>query len=225
MKRLFNYLLLCVASSALAQPITQRPMLQPLITQGATTQPIQQQPIPQQPTEPVNVGAQMSPTALTADEQNFFDSHIEDILQITPTRLNNANLAQVFSVTFYNVKISMPFGTGAMTQQGIVMRQGDHLVSLVMPVTNQSMSQLVDLINPNFKLKTIADAETLQDALNTLYPRQTDLNQNPRSNSAILQNGNQWTIITGSFFGKNTGFMITTSIDGTITSIDYSQGL
>lgn len=211
----FTPLLLCgllsLSSSTLAQSVNQKSHKPKTVTSQSDIQ-------------TKNTMAQQtltSNTNLTPEEQTLFNNHIKDFISLTPTRIVNDKLSLVFSPTFYAVAIKIALKDGSISQNAIFTQVDDKLITLPSPITNESMSELLSLIKPDFTLTTMDDAKKLQEALNILYPVRADV----PSNDSILQNGNTWTLITGKFFDKRKGFIIATGPDGKITSIDYSLNI
>lgn len=158
---------------------------------------------------------------LPADEQAFFDKQISNVIQIQPTRVNDASFLKVFSAPFYKVKITIKQGDGGMqTQDLVVARADDKLVSVDRPGTDGDLPAFAKMLNADFKLKTDDDAKALQDALDAIYPIVMD---NDKKLEAVKHNGNQWTFVRGAFIGnKVLGFIFEVDPSGAVKSVKFS---
>ena len=81
------------------------------------------------------------------------------------------------------------------------------------------MPDFKKLIKPQFKLKSDADAQALQSALDVLFPI---TERDDQAAKTIKHGGNQWTFVRGKFFEKSRGFIVDTSSDGSVTGVKYS---
>lgn len=156
--------------------------------------------------------------SVNPNEQQFFDSHIDQLVKLKPTRIDNPALAKVFSCQFYNVEVTIADSGNKV----LVARQGSELIQVTKPSTTADMPDFEKLINADFRLKTDEDAHTLQDALDVLYPIDTSFDQEDAQAKTIKHTGNEWTFVRGKFFEHFKGFVFTTNDDGAITNVKYS---
>lgn len=163
---------------------------------------------------------------LSSDERAFFDKHISKIVQIEPARLSDPALRRVFKAAFYKVTITLNQGeSGTQTMDLTVARVGDELVDVSMPSTTEDLPKFKQMLNPEFKLRNEKDAQTLQSALDVLYPISTSFGGEDLKAKGIMHSGKQWNFIRGEFFKKHKGFSFTTDASGAISNVKYSLEL
>ena len=151
-------------------------------------------------------------------DQQFFNQHIGDLVTLKPAPLDNPALAKVFSGRFYNVEVVVAGGGTTV----LVARQGSDLVQMTTPSSTAGMPGFLKLLNADFRLKSDEDAHTLQDALDVLYPIDSDFGGEDAQAKTIKHAGNEWTFVRGKFFDHFKGFIFTTNTDGVVTSVQYS---
>ena len=103
----------------------------------------------------------------------------------------------------------------------ILAQIGDTFVEPEGTETNKSMPNLKSIIKNNFRLYSQKDAESLQEALDSIYKISSLSDQNAK---AIIQKGNEWIFVRGAFFRKKKGFIFKVN-KGVITEIQYSLGI
>jgi hypothetical protein len=161
--------------------------------------------------------------SLTADEQAFFNAHAADMFDLQTERLEDPALAAVFASPFYKVTAGTKLGDANGGFDLLVTRVGDTLVGVAHPGTDMDLPDLFKLLNPKFRLRNMADAKLLQQALDIVYPIIMSSDQKLKSNR---RNGKNWTFIRGDFLeGKRLGFVFETDPAGAIKSVKYSLQL
>jgi hypothetical protein len=160
---------------------------------------------------------------LSADEQAFFDKHSSDVVSVTPTKLDQPAFVKVFSTPFYAVKVAIKQPDGDMTNDLVVARVDDKLVSVSRPGSDTDLPDFVKMLNPSFKLKTDADAATMERALDLAYP--IIGSDDDKKSEAVVHTGNQWMFVRGLFFKDKLGFIVQTDGDGTITLVKFALKL
>jgi hypothetical protein len=160
---------------------------------------------------------------LTPDEQAFFDQHTSDFLRFETQRLDAPAMEKVFSTPFYAVKVVIKEGAdGEQRSSLVVARIEDKLVSVSSPSSDGDLPDLQKMLNPEFKLATPADAETLQEALDAVYPIVMDRDKKIRN---FRRAGSQWMFVRGTFFDAKSGYIFETDGKGTITAVKYQLKL
>ena len=164
----------------------------------------------------------LSASDLTPDEQAFFDHHRSDIMRLETQRLDDPAMVKVFSSPFYAVKVVLKLADGEQSSDLVVARIGDNLVSVVRPSTDGDLPDLQKMLNPDFRLRTAADATTLQQALDAAYPI---LMEGDRKTKTFRHAGNTWIFVRGEFFDSKSGYVFETDASGAITSVKYQLKL
>jgi hypothetical protein len=163
---------------------------------------------------------------LSPDERAFFDKNISKIVQIEPSRITDPSLEKVFQASFYKVTITLNQGeSGTQTMDLTVARVGQELMDVSMPSTTEDLPKFKQMLKPDFKLRNEKDAQTLQSALDVLYPISTSFGGEDAKAKAIKHSGKQWNFIRGEFFKKHKGFSFTTDANGGISDVKYSLEL
>lgn len=155
---------------------------------------------------------------LTPDEQAFFAKHTSDLIRLDTQRLADPAFVQVFSSPFYTVKVVLKYADGEQSSDLIVARVGDSLVSVGRPSSDADLPDYLKLLNPDFKLRTDADAKKLQQALDTAYPIISD---SDKKSEAFRHAGHAWTFIRGDFFDSKMGYIFETDAGGAIKSVKF----
>jgi hypothetical protein len=73
------------------------------------------------------------------------------------------------------------------------------------------------MFRPGFTLTNDDVAETLQRALDIVYP----LNGQDKRLETFRHKGNEWTFVRGKFFDSMMGFVLTTDATGAVTGVKY----
>ena len=161
--------------------------------------------------------------AVSAEDQAFIDRHVSEIVKITPTKLNDANVTKVFSAPFFKLDIQILDPDGSSEDNSVIAsRVGDKLLNVSRPGTNMDLPDFAKMINSNFKLATEDDARTLQAAFDVLYPISSPDDQKAEG---FKHAGNEWTFVRGKFFQHELGFVIETDGSGVITGGKFSLQL
>ena len=159
---------------------------------------------------------------LPAEEQAFFDKHISEIVQLEPTKLNDAAFLKVFATPFYSVKVLIKEADSEQTSTLIVARVDGKLVSVGRPSSDADLPDFAKMLNPDFKLKTDADAKLLQQALDAAYPIIGDSDKKAES---FRHAGGQWILVRGVFFDDKLGYIFEVDASGTIKSVKFTLKL
>lgn len=128
---------------------------------------------------------------------------------VIDARLYSAN-------TYYNA------GGGSYTSRPVVVYNGKSFSSLPDTSSPRELPGMLKLIDKNFKITREADAKRFQTALDQLYPV---FGFGPKPPRAIKHQGNRWYFIRGKIFDKFSGFVITTSKDGSISKVAFSMSI
>jgi hypothetical protein len=78
------------------------------------------------------------------------------------------------------------------------------------------------MLHPDFRLRTAADATTLQQALDVAYPIVMDRDKKTKT---FRHAGHQWIFVRGEFFDSKSGYIFETDASGAITSVKYQLKL
>lgn len=161
---------------------------------------------------------------LTPEEQAFLDRNLKQIIVITPTRLSEPAVTKVFAAPIYKVKIQINDQDGGNALTTItVARVGASLVAVSLPSTDTVRPDIHKMLRPDFKLTNAAAAQTLQNALDVVYPMMGG--PDDEKLKAFRHAGNEWHFVRGKFFDNNLGFVMTTNAAGTITAVRFSLKL
>jgi hypothetical protein len=90
------------------------------------------------------------------------------------------------------------------------------------PGSNAELPNVKKLISPKFKLKTDADGQALQSAMDAIDPIQFHGDEKEK---AVRHQGNAWTLIRGTFFKKHKGYVFITNAAGDVRVVRYSLDL
>lgn len=156
--------------------------------------------------------------ALSSDEQSFFDKHLGDVIKVEPRRVTDDAVVKVFASPFYDVKLTIHDGDSTQTQDVIVTRIGDRLVTATRPGSDADLSDFPKTINPNFKLKTDDDAKAVQAALDAISP----IGPGDKAAEKFRHTGNQWVFVRGTFFKDEMAYVLTTDDSGTVTAARFT---
>jgi len=154
-----------------------------------------------------------------ADDQAFFDRQTSKFIKLQPQRLTGDAVGKVFNAILYKVSVVNSDGGSS---NAVVARKGDDIAIVTIPSTTTDMPDLVKLLKSDFTLKSDADAQVFQDALDTLYPIDTTFNKDDLNAKGIRHDGNQWTFVRGKFFDHFKGFIVTTDVGGKVTGVKWT---
>jgi len=153
------------------------------------------------------------------DEKEFVLQHLQNIVRVDPVRLTDPAVTSVFAVPLYRVMVEIGDPNGAARTSVMVGRQGDTLVVVSQPGEDQDRPDILKLLRPQFKLTGAAAAETVQNALDLVYP--IIGSSADEKAKAFRHRGNDWIFVRGKFFDASMGFVLTTDASGTITGVRY----
>lgn len=155
----------------------------------------------------------LSQNTRAADDQKFFEDHLKDLVKLKLQPLDAPAVAKVLSGNVYKVRITI----SQYLIDSVLARVGDKAADLSEPSSNSKMPEFAKVVKPSFKLKTDADAKTLQGVFDSLYPV-----DGADRLDVIRHQGDVWTFIDGKFFDHFKGFVVTTDDKGTITEVKRS---
>ena len=123
----------------------------------------------------------------------------------------------------YNVevRISSPDGSTGI-HKIMVVKQGSAITQFSEPSTNQKCPELQKMISRTFKLKSEADAKTLEAAIDVLDPISDAFGGKDKKAKKIIKNKDGFTLIRGEFFRKLKGYIFKTDNSGAIVDVSYS---
>jgi hypothetical protein len=158
--------------------------------------------------------------ALSPDEQAFLREHLSEVVKVEPDRLADDAVVRVFATPIYRITVVVKEGDGATsTSSAIAARRGNELVAVSRPSTDGDYPEIQRMFRRDFKLTSEAAAETLQKALDVVYPI---LGGSDKAARGFRRDGKQqWTFVRGEFFDKQMGFVLTTDGSGSITAVRY----
>jgi hypothetical protein len=159
----------------------------------------------------------------TPEERAFFARHTGDLVRIDPQRLDDAAVDAVFSRPIYRIKLIM-WADAEATVTLTVLRAANTFVSFHAPSQDGDQSAFQKLLKPGLKLRSETDANTLQQALDVVFPYDTPPERAQRS---FRRAGNAWMFIRYQFMGgaKKSGFVFETDAAGAIKSVRYVTAL
>lgn len=166
---------------------------------------------------------------LTAAEKKGIHRAIINNIKIkTKARpLNNMAIKKTFSAKFYDVTITQHdiAGGSSSAENRTMAKMRGNFIYLESPTTDEPLPKLLGMLNKQFLLKTQKDAETIEAALDALYPISTTFGTEDLDKKAIRKKGNQWIFIRGAFFRNVKGFVFQTDANGHIQSVSYSLSI
>jgi hypothetical protein len=155
---------------------------------------------------------------LSQEEQAFFQKHLPDVVRVEPKRLNDHAIVSVFVTPMYDFNVAIKMGDGGTsTQHVVVARVGEEFVPLSRPGQDGDCPSIQKMFRPGFTLTNDDVAETLQRALDIVYP----LNGQDKRLETFRHKGNEWTFVRGKFFDSMMGFVLTTDATGAVTGVKY----
>ncbi len=159
---------------------------------------------------------------ITPKQQAQFTQHFLSQFYVTLWPLSAEAHKGVIEDQLYAVRI-ISKREDVSNDRDVVSYDGKSFHSLPLTDTDKDLPGLLVLLDKSFKLKSDADAQCFQTALDEVYPvnRKGDFGDDEDVKS-IRHDGNRWYFIRGKFFEKLKGFVLTTQDDGTITKVAYS---
>jgi hypothetical protein len=160
--------------------------------------------------------------ALTPEEQAFLRQHLAEIVSIQPVRVSDPAVLSVFAAPIYQVTVEIREGGGTNSNNVLVARLGDTLVAVSRPGEDSDCPGIQKMFRPDFKLTGNDAGETLQRALDAVYPIIGDEDKAART---FRHKGSEWTFVRGKFFDNVLGFVLTTDASGAITGVRFALKL
>lgn len=161
-------------------------------------------------------------TALAKEPDTFHQAFLENIeLQVTTKA--EGHVGSVIRAPIHTVRFEAFAGHSDSPSYGIieVFESGGRLIPVEIPVTNQTLSWLDDLIHSDFLLNSDS-ADAFLEVLKLAMPADFfDEFEGKR----IQRSGNEWHFLTGEFFDNLKGFIVTVDGNGHITGVSYSLEL
>jgi len=160
---------------------------------------------------------------ISEKEKATIQKAIAGMIGVDATRVESSGAKKVFAATIYLVDLFREGADGSRFGMGkfILAQIGATFVEPEGTQTNKTMPMLKSIIKNDFRLNSQKDAESLQDALDSIYKISSLSDQNAK---AIIQKGNEWIFVRGTFFKKKKGFIFKVN-KGVITEIQYSLGI
>ena len=134
-------------------------------------------------------------------------------------KIQEPALSTCFASPFYLAEIKI--GELVWRQKVSFARTNKGMVMIPKPGTEKKLPELLDLLNPEFTLKTEEDGQSMLSALKAIYPSYVDDDFTPR----MEKRGNQWVFIFDKFFKKLSGIAVVTDDQGRILRIGRSLSI
>jgi len=159
------------------------------------------------------------PPSRADDAKAFIGQHLSDVVKIDSNLIAAPAVTKVFGTPIYAMTVTIIDGDGGTQGNSLVFAKTDtKLIPLTRPGSDGDYPIIQKLFNSRFKLASNGDAETVQDALDLVFPF---VNDQEKSARAFKHDGNQWTFVRGPFFDKQMGFVLTTDGNGMIVGVKY----
>ncbi len=163
-----------------------------------------------------------SSQSVQSDEDTFLQQHQFDLVKVDCKHMDNYAITRVFAKPVYHCSITTKEGFADVPfwRSIVAIRAGNELAAIPRPFKDGEYPEILALIKPDFKLTNEDVAETMQRALDLVYPTA------PLDKWAekFRRSGNQWTFARGRSLGGPSSageFVFTTDEKGTITSVKY----
>ena len=134
-------------------------------------------------------------------------------------KIQEPALSTCFDSPFYLAEIEI--GELVWRQKVSFARTNKGMVMIPKPGTEKKLPELLDLLKPEFTLKTEEDGQSMLSALKAIYPSYVDDDFTPR----MEKRGNQWVFIFDKFFKKLSGIAVVTDEQGRILRIGRSLSI
>ena len=134
-------------------------------------------------------------------------------------KIQEPALSTCFASPFYLAEIKI--GELVWRKKVSFARTNKGMVMIPKPGTEKKLPELLDLLNPEFTLKTEEDGQSMLSALKAIYPSYVDDDFTPR----MEKRGNQWVFIFDKFFKKLSGIAVVTDEQGRILRIGRSLSI
>jgi hypothetical protein len=163
----------------------------------------------------------------TTDDDEFIRKHQFDVVKVSYERLDDYAITRVFRNPVYHLPVAMKegYGQGSRWADLVATRVGDELVPVPRPMRDGDSADLLVMLRPEFKITNGDVAETLQRALDLIFPI---FSSDSKWSERFRHDGNQWTFVRGRSMGAQTGpeqFVLTTYDQATITAFDMVEML
>lgn len=161
---------------------------------------------------------------VTAEEAKLIGTAVRKLykLETTTKRLESPAIAKLTDAMLYKVEVKIKGPDGTTLENMQMVRNGDEVSSIPSPSTNQDCPEIKALIKPDFRLKTDADAESVEALLDQLYPIEDRFNKKDKEAKAIRKGDNSFTFIRGKFFKDSKGYIFDTDADGVVQKVRFS---
>jgi hypothetical protein len=158
-----------------------------------------------------------------SDDDDFIRKHQFDVVKISCERLDDYAITRVFQNPVYHLTVSVKEGYGQNPSWGnlVATRVGDELVPVPRPTRDGEGAELLAMIRPDLKLTNGDVAETLQRALDLIFP---SFSSDSRWTEKFRHEANQWIFLRSRSFNASVGpeeLVVTTDEEGTITAVRY----
>ncbi len=160
---------------------------------------------------------------LTPEERTFFDQHISKIVEIQPKRMVDPAVVKVFAVPFYDVAVTIHEAEGTSGTNVILTRTSSGLAFVGRPSGDEDLPDFPKMLNPAFRLATPADVQTMQQALDAVYPIVGLDSERKAATSRHV--GDEWIFVRGTAFDTKVGFVFKTDAKGAITGVRFSVNI
>lgn len=151
-----------------------------------------------------------------AAAQEAIAKTVMDRIKVKAVPVQSEAVKKVVALPVYDVTITITMDGGSQTMKEKAIVDGKSVITLPELTTDMKVDGLTKIIDKKFKL-TKTTTKDFAALLDVLYPtRESD------EAKMIVVKGTQFTFIRGKFFKSKSGFIVTTSADGSITDVSYS---
>ncbi len=147
---------------------------------------------------------------------------VNEQTKVTAREVKDASVAKCFSGPIYKTEVKYNLNQATYFDKSIYTIKKDDVIEIAVPSTNSEMPELQGIVNPEFKLKTKEDGESLIKAMQALFGSTFKAD---KVETHFVQNGTTWTLITGTFLKEFSGYTFETNSDGKITKISRALGI
>ncbi|MFP6668073.1 MAG: hypothetical protein VB876_12215 [Pirellulales bacterium] len=144
---------------------------------------------------------------------------LNEMIEVTSAQLDSPALKQISGVRFSQMTLKIKESkNGYSISKYPFAFDGTNWTRLEKSGGDRKMPVFKSLLSSTFRLKGQGHAETLEAALDALFP----LDEEDEENKSIQQDALVWTFVRDKFFDDKSGFIFTTDQDGVITDVAYS---
>jgi hypothetical protein len=156
------------------------------------------------------------------DDDEFIRKHQFDVVKISSDHIDDYAVTRVFLNPVYHLTVSMKEGYGQNQSwvNLVATRVADDLVPVPRPTRDGENPELMAMLRPDLRLTNGDVAETVQHALDLIFPPYSDT----RWTEKFRHEGTQWTFVRGRLYNSSAGpeeFVFTTDDAGKITGVRY----